>query len=245
MRDVTCWVERPRVHLAGGGEGGTVRMTFRWSVPVLGALGAFAVGCGRSTKSDADASLQRDLKLAATANLDLSTPNQAAKYALVETAPDAKADQGRTLHKGAGPRAIQSNNPTVRATPDSSVALPATLPELKMMSPTFLAAPAPVTAPIPAPAPASVSTSDLPTPVPTRAAEPPEVEGPRGDPAFGRPGVIVRGANPGGDNCGPRIPGGGMGNPIFFPPMMGGGGRGGGAAGPVSGAQPRARGGGG
>ena len=216
-----------------------MRARARWSG--LAVEGLLAVGCGKTASRTANADLQRDLKLAATANLALATQSQSTKYALVENAPKAQPNDAHVLRKGAGPKAIRSNTPTVSAAPEPTTA-PAELPPLEMTST--------VETPTPAPTPtfgtpASVSTAALPAPVPSGAVQP------ESNPQYGggSPGVVIRGGRPGGDNCGPPRPGGsgipGAGIPIFIPPpFFGGMGGGMGApSGPPASGAPRAHGG--
>jgi hypothetical protein len=208
-------------------------------------VGVLVVGCGKTASHAANADLQRDLKLASTANLALATQSQTTKYALVENAPQAKPNESHSLHKGAGPKALPSTTPTVKAAPEPTLAPSVMMPQLQMIS--TIAAPAPTIAPVPA----AVATEDLPAPVPTRAT------GTEGDGAGGAypgagSGAVIRGMGPDGDNCGPPRPGaGGQGIPLFFPPVGGVGGTGGGSGGSSgrpsmpAGAPPHGRGGGG
>src|SRR5580658_5025651 len=141
-RLVSSWDSRSS---AIGRLGGTVRTTLTLSGLAVGVL---VVGCGKSPSRTANADLQRDLKLASTANLALATQSQTTKYALVENTPQSKPNEGRSLHKAAGPKALLSKAPTVQATPEPTLVPEPALPQLQMIS--TVAAPAPSIAPVPA-----------------------------------------------------------------------------------------------
>jgi hypothetical protein len=216
-----------------------VHRSIRW---VCLPVGVLAIACGKTSQTAANGDLQRDLKLAATANLDLATQSQSTKYALVETAPESKQTDARSLKKNPGPKAIRSKTPTVKAAPDFDALAASTLPPLEMMA----EAPAPTTVTAVMPTnPLPAATSSLPAPVQTRGAGT-EGSGTGSEyPGTGmRPGINVHGMGPDGDTCGPPRPG--MGGGYFPPvmiPMVAPGGSSGSAPRGSGGAAPRARGG--
>src|SRR4051812_6358711 len=91
-------------------------------IPVAAVGVAAAVVAGiRSQATPADAFTQ-DLQRAEAAGLDLAQAQRANKYALTEIAPETKRSEGTSIRKGAGPKAVRSKTPTVKAAPEEVAA---------------------------------------------------------------------------------------------------------------------------
>lgn len=188
--------------------------------------------CGHANRpSSADVDLQRDLQLAATSTVNLQAPPvNPANFSRLETAPNAELQPARRLVRGAGPRAVASKAPTLRASVIPEVAATAQVPQLQSV----------------ALAPAPVPTTDPVATVP-RASGAPQVPGRVGSGDYGGTGhgggifggigpiigVVIRGGGVDGDHCEPhgrgRAPGvylpepGGFGGGSRFPAFPRGG----------------------
>ena len=90
------------------------------------ALTAMALAaCGKaSAPSDGAMSddLKRDLQLASAASLDLASKQGAAAYPLTEVRANSAPAPTTVLKRGAGPKAVRSRTPTVKATPEPTAA---------------------------------------------------------------------------------------------------------------------------
>src|SRR5882672_3537359 len=91
------------------------------------AVGASAVvlaACGKngstSTRAMSD-DLKRDLQLASTNGLDLASQQAAKSFPLTEIPQSAAPSPSSALRRGAGPKAVKSKHPTVKARPEASV----------------------------------------------------------------------------------------------------------------------------
>ena len=162
--------------------------------------------CGKSsTRADGAISdeLKRDLQMASSTSLDLASRQSAAAFPLTEL-PAATPSPSTTLRKSAGPKAVRSRTPTVKAAPEPTVATEVEEPEVEVTA----EAPSPTLEPMPEPdAPA------VPRPSPINPA-------PAGDGSWGRNGggsapggvgggsvlggifgVVIRGGGVDGDRC--------------------------------------------
>ncbi len=119
--------------------------------------------CGR-TKTDAkNDALSKDLQLASS-SIDLATtrPNNIT-LSPVEEMPLSKPERARSLKKAAGPKAVRSHTPTVRATPTTEAAAEQPAPQTQTVeapSPVPEAAPAPSLPPATRPSPAPIPGPD-------------------------------------------------------------------------------------
>lgn len=169
-----------------------------------GALlaGAAVAGLALARRGHAatpDASIDADLKLA------VAEPTTG-PYALTETAPSSKPEIGTRLHKSAGPKAVRSTRPTVKAAPEPSSSTEETTPVTEAV------ATAPAPGPTEAPSePASVGT---PRPVPVPVSYPSGAGDSQGSGDVGNAGgsgvgavlggilgAVIRGGAVDGDNC--------------------------------------------
>ena len=178
------------------------------SAVVLAACGKNGASPNRAMNDD----LKRDLQAASSSSLDLASQQAAKGFALTEIAQTSAPSPAPTVKKGAGPKAVKSKTPTVKAAPDATIDAKAEEPTVEVMAP----APSPTTEPTPDPtAPA------VPRPSPT-PIDPNGGEGARGrngggpNPGAGDGGgsilggifgAILRGGVVDGDHCDPRTDG--------------------------------------
>ena len=185
------------------------------SVVVLAACGKNGASSNRAINDD----LKRDLELASSSSLDLASQQASKGFALTEIAQSNAPSPTPTVKKGAGPKAVKSRTPTVKAAPDASVESKAEEPTTEVM----VQAPSPTTGPTPDP---TQPTPDpmapaVPRPTPT-TIDPNGGSGARGQngggPAPGAGdgggsilggifGTILRGGVVDGDHCDPRTDG--------------------------------------
>jgi hypothetical protein len=174
-------------------------------VSTLTAALTLAVACGRDSQRPTSAvkdDLKRDLQLASSPGLNLANQQRTANYALTETPELRSPTPARTIRKKPGPKAIRSDKPTVKGTPEETVAAeaPSTQTETVEMAP----APLPTTETVMAP---SAPAVPRPTAIP--------VSGPMGATGSG----IGRGTDGPGDGVGVIIRGGGIGDDDHCEPM--------------------------
>ena len=87
------------------------------------ALATGLVACADKGSTSAEQDLQRDLQLATASTMNLATPRvDSSLLNSMETKPAATPQPAPTVRRGAGPRAVRSEAPTVLATPDVDVA---------------------------------------------------------------------------------------------------------------------------
>ena len=189
-----------------------VRTVMRSSMLAVGLSAVVLAACGKNGASPNKAmsdDLQRDLQAAASSSLDLASQQASKGFALTEIAQSSAPSPAPTVKKGAGPKAVKSKTPTVKAAPDNSIQSKAEEPTVAVMA----QAPSPTTEPTPDPtAPA------VPRPSPT-PIDPSGGEGAQGrngggpNPGAGDGGgsvlggifgVIIRGGVVDGDHCDPR-----------------------------------------
>jgi hypothetical protein len=178
------------------------------STVVLAACGKSRAPANRAMSDD----LKRDLQLATTSGLDLASQQKGASFPLTEIPQSSAPAPTPALRKGAGPKAVKSKHPTVKATPEASVVANAEEPETEVME----KAPSTTTEQTPDP---SAPAVPRPSPTPTN---PNGGEGAHGhggggpNPGAGDGGgsilggifgVILRGGIGDGDHCDPRTDG--------------------------------------
>ena len=192
-----------------------MRTVLRSSMLAVGLSAAVLAACGKngatSNRAMSD-DLKRDLQLATSTNLDLASQQAAKGYALTEISQSSAPSPAPTLRKGAGPKAVRSKHPTVKASPENSVVANAEEPTVEVME----KAPSPTTEPTPDPvAPAVPRPSPVPT-IPTggEGARGRDGGGPNagsgeggGSILGGIFGAILRGGVVDGDHCDPRTDG--------------------------------------
>lgn len=216
-----------------------MRTVSRFSMLAVGLSAVVLAACGKNGASPNRAmsdDLQKDLQLASSSGLDLASQQASKGFALTEIAQSSAPSPARTVKKAAGPKAVKSKTPPVKAAPDNSIEAKAAEPTVEVAA----QAPSATTEPTPEPmAPA------VPRPSPT-AIDPNGGEGGRGQNGTGpNPGagdgggsvlggifgVIIRGGVVDGDHCDPRTDGrrrgprsgGGYGTtPVPFPTRPGG-----------------------
>ena len=184
-------------------------------------LAIAASSCSRPTRvaSGNDVDLQRDLQLASTSTLKLANSTvDPAKFGRLETQPQSAPQVASHLRKGAGPKAITSRTPDLKAT---------LIPQVAALNISQIQTEAP--------APALTPTMDPVATLPAPGSAPglPGTDGVgdangQGDGnssgGYGpRIGVVIRGGGVDGDHCephgrGPLVPG------IYAPPIGGFGG---------------------
>jgi hypothetical protein len=169
------------------------------------SVSVLAVACGKdAARTTVNDDLKRDLDLAASSATVLASAQAANAFSPTEVAPAAAPEIKKTLKKGAGPKAVRSKAPTVKATPEPVEVAEAESPSLMVTS----VASAPESAPDP-----SVDNSMPAVPRPTPAAIP--VSYPSGQGADngsgagsgvgavlgGILGAVIRGGAVDGDRC--------------------------------------------
>ena len=189
------------------------------SAVVVAACGKNVGTANRAMSDD----LKRDLQLASSTSLDLASQQAAKSFPLTEIPISSAPAPTRALKKAAGPKAVRSKKPTVKATPEPTVVANAEVPETEVNQ----KAPSPTTEPVPEP---SAPAVPRPSPVPT---DPNGGEGAHGqNGSGGNPGsgggigaviggifgAILRGGVVDGDHCDPRSDG--RGRPHRLPPPM-------------------------
>ena len=221
-----------------------MRTVLRSSMFAVGLSAVVVAACGRNSTSANRAmsdDLKRDLQLATTSGLDLASQQRAASFPITEIPQSSAPSATHTLKKAAGPKAVRSKHPTVKASPEPTVVANAEEPQTEVMQKD----PSPITEPTPEPTAPAVPR---PSPTPTN---PNGGEGAHGRNGGGSNsgagdgggsvigtifGVILRGGIGDGDHCDPRTDGRGRGrrlptgtfpnNPYPFPRYSGVGPRG-------------------
>jgi len=196
------------------------------SAVVLAACGKNGASPNRAMNDD----LKRDLQLASSSGLDLASQQAAKSFALTEIGQSSAPSPAPALKKGAGPKAVKSKTPTVKAAPDASIESKSEEPTTEVMA----EAPSPTTEQVPDPAAPAVPR---PSPMPIKPNGGDGAQGQNGggpNPGAGDGGIfgtILRGGVVDGDHCDPRTDrrprgrrsGGGYGtSPVPFPTRPGG-----------------------
>lgn len=167
--------------------------------------------CADANANSAQDELKRDLELASATTMKLATPPvDSALLTSMETKPINAPAPARVVKRGAGPRAVASEEPTVEATADEDVAA---VEEEEVETETIAPAPAPeISEPI------AVAPRPQPSIIQTGGAGDYGVGS--GGMGGGTGGVVIRGGGVDGDNCRPRGRNGGpivYRGPVFIP----------------------------
>lgn len=167
--------------------------------------------CADANANSAQDELKRDLELASATTMKLATPPvDSALLTSMETKPINAPAPAPVVKRGAGPRVVASEEPTVEATPDEDVAA---VEEEEVETETIAPAPAPeISEPI------AVAPRPQPSIIQTGGAGDYGVGS--GGMGGGTGGVVIRGGGVDGDNCRPRGRNGGpivYRGPVFIP----------------------------
>ena len=193
-----------------------MRTVMRSSMLAVGLSAVVLAACGRNgaspnrTISD---DLKRDLQAASTSDLNLASQQAGKSFALTEIGEQSAPAPAKVLRKAAGPKAVRSKAPTVKASPENSVAAEAAQPTTQSVAQAPSPEPAPTTE---APAPAVPRPS--PTPVDPNAGQgAPGRDGGGSSAGNGGGGIgavlggifgaVIRGGVVDGDHCDPRSDG--------------------------------------
>ena len=190
-----------------------VKVTFA-SLALIGIAGAIAACTdARATETTKDAELSRDLELASAQTLALAgRVVDSANLASLETKPASAPEAARVVTRGAGPKAVRSKAPTVRATPEP-VPAAAEGEGDSMAEEASLAESEPV-AVVPLPAPVAIPSA----PAGDYGSGGGIVGSGGGRIGTGGGGVVIRGGGVHGDNCElHRRPRGGTRGPVYVP----------------------------
>jgi hypothetical protein len=177
-------------------------------VSVVG-LGLAAMMALRTTTRKPADSLADELQAANAAGIQLAQNQSARQFALSETVPEAKPEPKTVTKRGAGPKAVRSNTPTVKAAPEPVAAdVVEEIPDLTVMQNST------------APTPVEATAPSIPRPSPATQPAPSEQDGAilRGGNGSGTGrtgtgagggwggifGAVIRGGGVDGDNCDPR-----------------------------------------
>ena len=154
---------------------------------------AAVAACGDARANDADqADLKRDLEMASAATMKLATPTvDSALLSAMETKPQNAPQPKKVVKRGAGPRAVASNAPTVQAEPELDVA------DVGESTTTESVAVAPAPEPINEP----VAVAPRPQPPVIFTGGTGDYGTGSGGMGGGRGGVVIRGGGVDGDNC--------------------------------------------
>ena len=205
-----------------------MRKVLRTSMLAVGLSAAVLAACGKNgatSKTALSDDLKRDLQLASSTNLDLASQQAAKGYALTEIGQSSAPSPSSAPRKGAGPKAVRSKHPTVKASPENSVVAKAEEPTVDVMA----QAPSTTTEPTPDPvAPAVPRPSPMPTmPNGGEGRNGRDGGGPNagngdggGSILGGIFGAILRGGVVDGDHCDPRTDRRRGGRPRMSPPPI-------------------------
>src|SRR3954452_14523347 len=203
-----------------------VRTLTRSSMLAVGLSAVVLAACGKNGASPNRAmsdDLKKDLQLASSSGLDLASQQASKGFALTEIAQSSAPSPTTTVKKGAGPKAVKSKAPTVKAAPDASIDSKAEEPTTEVMA----QAPSPTTEQVLDPAAPAVPRPS-PTPIDPNSGEGarrPTGVGPNpgagdggGSIRGGIFGAILRGGVVDGDHCDPRTDGRRRGRPPYSGP---------------------------
>lgn len=192
-----------------------MRKILRSSMLTVGLAAVVVTACAKNgapkNRAMSD-DLKRDLQLASSSSLDLASHQAASSFPLTEIPISSSPAPSKTLKRAAGPKAVRSRTPTVKATPQPTVVANAEVPQTEVTQ----KAPSPTTESVPDP---SAPAVPRPSPVPT---DPNGGEGAHGHGGSGQNpgsgggvgaviggifGAILRGGVVDGDHCDPRTEG--------------------------------------
>lgn len=180
------------------------------------SLSLLAIATAIAACADANANaiqdeLKRDLELASATTMKLATPQvDSSLLTSMETKPNNAPAPAPVVKRAAGPRAVESDAPTVEATMDDDVAA---VEEEQTETETIAPAPAPESS-----EPVAIAPRPQPSIIQTGGAGDYGVG--TGGMGGGRGGVVIRGGGVDGDNCRPRGRNGGeivYRGPVFVP----------------------------
>lgn len=177
---------------------------------LLSIATAIAACADASANANQD-ELNRDLELASATTMKLATPPvDSSLLSSMETKPIAAPAPAPVVKRGAGPRAVASESPTVEANPEEDVAA---VEEEQTETETIAPAPAPEST-----EPVAVAPRPQPSIIQTGGAGDYGVG--TGGTGGSRGGVVLRGGGVDGDNCRPRGRNGGevvYRGPVYIP----------------------------
>lgn len=175
------------------------------------AIAAAVAACADASANANQDELKRDLELASATTMKLATPPvDSSLLTSLETKPNNAPAPAPVVKRGAGPRAVQSDAPTVEATPETDIAA---VEEEQTETETIAPAPAPESS-----EPVAIAPRPQPTIIQTGGTGDYGVG--NGGMGGGRGGVVVRGGGVDGDNCRPRGRNGGeivFRGPVYIP----------------------------
>src|SRR3954469_846431 len=114
-----------------------VRTLTRSSMLAVGLSAVVLAACGKNGASPNRAmsdDLKRDLQPASSPAHDLASQQTSKGFALTEIAQSIAPSPTTTVKKGAGPKAVKSRTPTVKAAPDASIESKAEEPTTEVMA---------------------------------------------------------------------------------------------------------------
>ena len=155
-------------------------------------IAAAIAACADASADSSQDELKRDLELASATTMKLATPPvDSALLTTMETKPVNAPAPAPVVKRGAGPRAVASESPTVEASPDEAVAA---VEEEETQTETIAPAPAPESS-----EPVAIAPRPQPSVVQTGGAG--DYGTGTGGMGAGRGGVVIRGGGVDGDNC--------------------------------------------
>ncbi len=189
-----------------------VRTVMRSSMLAVGLSAVVLAACGKNGASPNRAmndDLKRDLQLASSSGLDLASQQAAKGFALTEIGQSSAPSPAPAIKKGAGPKAVRSKTPTVKAAPDASIESKAEEPTTEVMaqapSPTTEQVPDPVAPAVPRPSPTPINPNGGEGAQGQNGGGPNPGAGDGGGSVLGGIfGAILRGGVVDGDHCDPR-----------------------------------------
>ena len=188
------------------------------SIATLSILAGLAACAGsKTTDAASQADFKADLQLASSTTMNLASPRvDPALLTSLETRPQGAPQAAKTVKKGPGNRAVRSQSPTVRATPEMDVAA---VDESSEQVNVVTQAPAPEST-----EPVAVAPRPTPVPVVVQAGNGSGDYGTSGNgggifgPGGGIGGVVIRGGGVDGDHCEIHNGRGGtMRGPVYIP----------------------------
>ena len=175
------------------------------------AIATAVAACADANANATQDELKRDLELASATTMKLATPPvDSSLLTSMETKPSNTPAPAPVVKRGAGPRAVQSAEPTVEATPETAIAA---VEEEQTETETMSEAPAPEST-------EPVAIAPRPQPSIIQAGGAGDYGVGSGGMGTGRGGVVIRGGGVDGDNCRPRGRNGGTiisRGPIYIP----------------------------
>ncbi len=191
-----------------------MRTALKFSIAALAvAVGITACGDAKATEASQE-DLKRDLELASSTTMNLATPKVDPSLLTLETKPQGAPETAKVVKKGAGPRAVRSQAPTVLATPEMDVAA---VDESEDVTESESIAPVPEST-----EPVAVAPRPQPVIIQTAGGGDYGTSG-NGGGVFGGGsgsggrGAIIRGGGVDGDNCDLHRGGRGTRGPIYIP----------------------------